>query len=54
MIKWDKRSVIKAFQDAMSPQQAKISSPEGVLEAIRRRGNGNLRRPTGIKPIKEL
>ena len=49
MIKWDKKDVIKAFQEAMSPQQAQLTSPAGVLDAIRRRGNGILRRPTGIK-----
>ena len=42
MIKWKKKDVIKAFEEAMNPKATSgLGSPEAVLKAIRDRGNGN-------------
>ena len=50
MIKWSKKDVIKAFEEAMNPQPAtRLGSPEAVLKAIRDRGNGNRGLPVPIR-----
>lgn len=44
MIKWTEKDVLEHAKELRSPfekNQSKLPSPQGVLKAIRDRGNGN-------------
>jgi len=34
MIKWAKKDVIKAFEEAMNPQQAKVQPGQAILDKM--------------------